>query len=74
MTVKEMKKTLKKLPDDMQVMMPLNSDTDFVVSVCKENSTIQEIVFDEATENVLMLVPCNCQIETDEIEVEACSN
>lgn len=70
MTVKQLKKLLKPLDNNMEVMMQLNSDSDIIVSVCKQFSEVQEVDFDGKVENVLFLVPCSCEVETDEIVVE----
>lgn len=70
MTVREMRRILKKLPEDMEIMMQLNSDTDIIVPVCKQYSEVQEATINDEIERVLFLVPCSCQVETNEIVVE----
>jgi hypothetical protein len=69
MTVREMRKLLKKLPEDMEIMMQLNSESDIVVSVCKQYSEVQEIEVDNDIERVLFLVPCSCNVQTNQIEI-----
>lgn len=69
MTVKQLRKLLKPLSDNMEVMMPLNSDTDLIASVCRENSQVQEAEVGDEIERILFLVPCSCHIETNQIEV-----
>lgn len=69
MTVKQLQKLLKPLPPNMEVTMSLNSDTDLIASVCRENSQVQEAEVGDEIERILFLVPCSCHIETNQIEV-----
>lgn len=72
MTVKQMRKLLRGLPGNMQVIMPLDEDT--FVTVCAENSAVVELDDSEEDEigermEVLLLVGCSCESKS-EYEVE----
>lgn len=78
MTVKELKRILKKLPDDMDVMMPLDDDT--LVTVCKLKSEVVDIDIpinpdDENSEmethSILLLLPCGCEEEMEPGEINS---
>lgn len=58
MTIRELKKMLKGLPNEMQVVMILDDDS--LVTVCKEKSSVLTIKDDaeEIEETVLLLLPC----------------
>lgn len=61
MTVKELRAILRKLPDNMQVVMPADEET--LITVCKEKSDVITIIPEEKgmlTERVLLLLPCGC--------------
>lgn len=62
MNVKELRRLLKPLPDNMNVVMPV--DDDLMVTVCKEKSEVITIIPDERgmlEERVLLLLPCGCK-------------
>lgn len=67
MTVKELKKLLKGLPDDMDVVMEGPDDT--FITVCRENSELETITMmdeeddDEFDIDLLILRPCTCSGE-----------
>lgn len=61
MTVKQLKRLLKPLPDSMMVVMPADEET--LITVCKEKSEVITIIPEERgmlTEKVLLLLPCGC--------------
>lgn len=61
MTVKELKKLLKKAPDDMQVLIPINGEFDgMFFSPCMGESGVSELGIDDEgdeTESTFLLVP-----------------
>lgn len=66
MTVKQMKRLLKPLPDNMEIVMP--SDEDMLITVCKEKSEVITIIPEEKgilEERVLLLLPCGCNEELE---------
>lgn len=65
MTVKNLKKLLKNLPDDLEVVIALDDDT--LVSACFENSEVMGIETEEVGEEeyLLVLVPCGGHTEND---------
>lgn len=61
MTVRELRRLLKPLPDNMVIVMPV--DDDLMVTVCKEKSEVITIIPDERghlQERALLLLPCGC--------------
>lgn len=64
MTVKELKEMLSDLPDDMDVLIPMEPMEGFTgvwFSPCIEESSVVEMALDEygdETEDSLALVPC----------------
>lgn len=75
MTVKELRILIKRLPDDMEVFMPMDDDS--LVTVCKEKSEVIDIdISDEFDENhdtipVLLLLPCGCHEELEQGEINS---
>lgn len=65
MTVSEMRRLLKGLKGNTQIIMPKDEDT--FVNVCAENSEVIELEDEETNEveEVLLLVGCNCKHECD---------
>ena len=62
MTVKDLRKLLKDLPNDMDVVMIMDDDS--LITVCKEKSTpITILDEDDTEETVLLLLPCGCDNE-----------
>lgn len=58
MTVKELRQLLKGLAGDMNVVIPV--DDDHLVSVCNQNSCVEEAEIDGEIEELLVLMPCSC--------------
>ncbi len=67
MTVRELKRLIKNLDPDMQVVMITNDDS--LVPTCKANSQVITVMDDELgeKEEILLLLPCGCH---DEPEIE----
>ena len=63
MTVKDLKKLLKDLPNDMNVVMIMDDDS--LITVCKEKSIpITVMNMDKGEEEtILLLLPCGCDNE-----------
>jgi hypothetical protein len=69
MTVLELKKLIKKLPDDMQVVMVLDEEN--LITVCKENSEVVTVKDDlGADEQLLLLLPCTCEIIDEDFDID----
>lgn len=64
MTVKQLKRLVKELPNDMEVLILHDQ---LLITACKENSQIAEIETEDGVKEVLLMVPCSCH---EEIESE----
>ena len=67
MTVAELKLLIEDLPDDMDVFMPFGEDD--LITVCYVKSDVVEIDLEEVEKKkILILQPCDCEIEYNENE------
>lgn len=72
MTVKQMKRLIRYLPDNMEIVMP--ADDDILITVCKEKSEVITIIPEEKgilEEKVLLLLPCGCNEELELGEINS---
>ena len=67
MKIRELKKLIRNLDPDMEVVMIMNDDS--LITVCKANSQVITVMDDELgeEEEILLLLPCGCH---DEPEIE----
>ena len=64
MTIKQLKKLIKYLPNNMEVFIPQG---DVLISACNEQSEVAEIKTEDEIKDIFLLVPCGCH---EEIESE----
>lgn len=67
MTIKELKKLIRKLPDTMEVVIEVGADRWRSVCGCSDVVNILDEETDEVLDQVLLVVPCDCS-ENDEDE------
>lgn len=72
MTIGELKKLIKKLPNDMDVVMELDEDT--YVSACRLKSQVIDAELldeDEPPIQVFLIIGCDCELEQEEGELNS---
>ena len=62
MTIKELKKLIKNMPADMDVLIPQG---DLLVTACKLKSDVIEIETEDDIVEVFLLCPCDCNQEVE---------
>lgn len=72
MTVSELKEMLADLPDHMDVFMP-HGDKD-IITVCRESGVIKADTEETGEVELLLLIPCTCNIDDVPIDLEVNPN
>lgn len=65
MTIRELKKLIRYIPNEMTVVMVLDDES--LITVCKEKSSVVTIMDeqDEREETLFLLLPCGCNEEIE---------
>lgn len=66
MTVKELKKMIKKIPDDFDIAMDYDNGT--LIPICHTDSHVVQIEFNDTKKKIFVFVlcPCSCIPHEDE--------
>lgn len=67
MTIKQLKKLIRGLPPEMEVMV---LDGEFCFPACSGDSDLIEVNFDGITETCLLIAPCHHEENTEAKEIE----